>query len=81
MWMYSSQKNKKLHHIIKDKLQSKYNLSCVYYLHLEKFSTLLTHQAAELTSLYKEYRNVMVWIVLPRPISSAKMMSVPLAQE
>lgn len=32
-------------------------------------------------SLNNEYKNVMVWIVFPRPISSAKIVSIPFAQE
>lgn len=32
-------------------------------------------------SLNNEYKNVMVWMVFPRPISSAKIVSIPLAQE
>lgn len=49
-------------------------------------STRQTHIPAQqrhlqLTSLYSEYRKTMVWMVLPRPISSARMVSVLWAQE
>lgn len=34
-----------------------------------------------LTSFQIEYKKVIVWIVLPRPISSARIVFVPWAQE